>query len=504
VTYVADPGESNRVGVTFDGDHFVIEDPGATITAGEGCEVLDGAAAHRVSCVADTDFRRWITLDLGDMSDTLVASIPLDQAGSIAASGQDGDDQLDVRARNAYVSGGAGDDRITIDSELQGDADGGIGNDELTSAEHPAPANRDALPQTVRGGDGNDRIEGHGVRDRLIGDAGDDVITGGPARDEIFGGPGNDELHGGVGGDELHGDEGSDFIDGGGGDGGSRSQSGYAIAGAALDVDELDGGPGPDVLSGGPGDFDRVLYTSRRAPVSVTLDGLANDGEAGEGDFVAADVEDVYGGAGSDLLVGNAGPNTLVGGAGDDVIDGRGGYQDSAIGGDGNDTLLFRDGGLEALRGVEGALPGFAFDDLVQCDSYARFPAPGDDTAFVDPTDTGQAGGLASAETPCEHVVMSGAPQALPVQRDGTITVPIGCGAGLPSSSCAGDATVRLPRARGAARKVPQPNGRRLAVRHFKMHRGRVKKVKVRLNKAGRRAARGHRRLRSWVTYRYE
>ncbi len=46
-----------------------------------------------------------------------------------------------------------------------------------------------------------------------------------------------------------------------------------------------------------------------------------------------------------------------------------------------------RDGGIEALRGVEGALPGFAFDDAVQCNSYARFPKTGDDTPFVDPTD---------------------------------------------------------------------------------------------------------------------
>jgi hypothetical protein len=99
---------------------------------------------------------------------------------------------------------------------------------------------------------------------------------------------------------------------------------------------------------------------------------------------------------------------------------------------------------------------------------------------------------------------MSESPQPLPVQNDGTITVPIGCGAGLPSKICSGDATVRLPRAAGAARRVPRPAGRWVAARHFKMHRGRVKKVKVRLNKAGRRVARGHRRLRAWVTYRYK
>lgn len=504
VSYVADPGEANRVTVTFDGSRFVIEDLGAAITAGDSCEILDGAAAHRVACTADTDWRRQVTLNLGDMSDTLVAAMPLDQAGTIAASGQDGDDQLDVRARNAYVGGEAGDDRITIDSAVQGEADGGAGDDFITTVEHSPPADPNVFRQTVQGGEGDDRIEGHGLRDWLMGGAGSDLITGGPSPDQISGGPGNDELHGGAGGDALYGDEGNDLLDGGGGDGVSRSQTGYAIAGAALYVDELDGGPGADVLQGGAGDFDRVLYTSRTAPVTVTLDGRANDGGAGEGDLVAADVEDAYGGTGNDLLVGNAGPNTLVGGAGDDVIDGRGGYQDAAIGDAGDDTILQRDGGVEALRGVEGAIPGFAFDDLVSCDSDVRGAPQGLDTAFVDPTDTGQAGGLASSTSRCEHVVMSESPQPLPVQNDGTITVPIGCGAGLPSKICSGDATVRLPRAAGAARRVPRPSGRWVAARHFKMHRGRVKKVKVRLNKAGRRVARGHRRLRAWVTYRYK
>jgi Ca2+-binding RTX toxin-like protein len=505
VTYVAAPGESNRVTVSFDGSRFVIEDAGATITAGDSCEILDGAAAHRVACIADTDWRRWVTLNLGDMSDTLVASLPQDQPGSIAANGEDGDDQLDVTGHNVYLGGGSGDDGITINSAAQGEADGESGNDMLTTVERPPPSNPAAtyMLQTVRGGEGDDRIDGRGPRDVLMGDAGNDLITGGPSADQIFGGPGNDELHGGEGGDHLHGDEGNDLLDGGGGDGASRTQPGYAAGAAQIYVDELDGGPGADVLHGGGGDFDRADYTSRRAPVSVTLDGVANDGEAGEGDLVASDVEDVYGGSGNDVLVGNGGPNTLVGGAGNDVIDGGGGYQDSAAGDNGDDTILLRDGGIEALRGVQGALPGFAFDDLVGCDSPTKGAPPGVDTAFVDPTDTGQAGGLSSAEVPCEHVVMTAAPQPLALNHDGTITVPVGCGAGLPSATCAGDATVLLPGVKSAAGRVPHARGRAVAARHFKMHRGRLKKVKVRLDKAGRRAARGHHRLRAWVTYRY-
>ena len=48
--------------------------------------------------------------------------------------------------------------------------------------------------------------------------------------------------------------------------------------------DVLDGGGGADTLGGGEG-YDLADYSARTAPVSLTLDGAANDGEAGEQDF---------------------------------------------------------------------------------------------------------------------------------------------------------------------------------------------------------------------------
>lgn len=66
---------------------------------------------------------------------------------------------------------------------------------------------------------------------------------------------------------------------------------GDVLLGMAGD-DELDGGRGADGLSGGPG-HDSVSYEG--APVDVTLDGVANDGAAGENDNVLLDTEDVYG-----------------------------------------------------------------------------------------------------------------------------------------------------------------------------------------------------------------
>jgi Ca2+-binding RTX toxin-like protein len=83
--------------------------------------------------------------------------------------------------------------------------------------------------------------------------------------------------------------------------------------------DRLDGGPGADVLVGGSG-RDVVGYAFRTRPVSADLDGLADDGEAGEGDRVARDVEDLWGGSANDRLTGDDRGNLLVGGLGADVL----------------------------------------------------------------------------------------------------------------------------------------------------------------------------------------
>ena len=76
-------------------------------------------------------------------------------------------------------------------------------------------------------------------------------------------------------------------------------------------------GTGADVLKGGIG-YDTADYSARTAPLTVSLDGVANDGEAGEGDNVQTDVEVVTGGAGGDTLDGGLGADDLYGGAGNE------------------------------------------------------------------------------------------------------------------------------------------------------------------------------------------
>jgi hypothetical protein len=144
----------------------------------------------------------------------------------------------------------------------------------------------------------------------ITGGAGPDVLTGTRSADTLSGGPGNDRLSGGAG-DNV-----------------------------------LDGGPGSDDLSGGDG-TDAVVYPVP-APVKVTIDDLANDGPAGEQDDVQTDIEDVYGGSGSDSIAGSAAANLLDGGAGDDVIDGGAG-SDELYGGAGNDRVVARDGRRDSV-----------------------------------------------------------------------------------------------------------------------------------------------------------
>lgn len=153
------------------------------------------------------------------------------------------------------------------------------------------------------------------------------AIDGGAGNDTISAGPGNDVINGGAGNDSINGNEGNDIID---------------------------GGTGADVMHGDEG-TDTVTYASRTADVSVTIDDLVGDGEAGEGDNVTLTIDTVIGGDGNDMIsVDNfAGSRYFVGAAGDDTLIGGFG-DDRLLGGIGND-LLDGQAGNDALIGASGA-----------------------------------------------------------------------------------------------------------------------------------------------------
>jgi hypothetical protein len=135
----------------------------------------------------------------------------------------------------------------------------------------------------------------------------------------------------------------------------------------------VEGGAGDDILGGGVlleqdsfrgGDGqDTIDFASRSSPLAISLDGSANDGAAGEGDNVQADIEHIVGGSDNDLLTGSNGANRLDGGPGDDSLSGLGG-DDLISGGAGDDSLAGADGN-DTLDGAEGSdsLDGGAGED---------------------------------------------------------------------------------------------------------------------------------------------
>jgi Ca2+-binding RTX toxin-like protein len=202
------------------------------------------------------------------------------------------------------VTGGAGNDLITIDPAI-------------------------TLPSVIQGGEG------------------DDTLNGGSGKDRIEGGPGADEILGNGGRDALFGNDGNDTLSGG-----SRN-------------DTLDGGTGADSLVGSAGLGDWVTYESRTAGISITLDGIANDGQSGEADNIAGTIEHFIGGSGNDSITGNAKSNIIEGGPGDDTLIGGSG-DDQITGGAGRDQLFGQAGTdfLDALDGEIDTLTGGGGVDL--------------------------------------------------------------------------------------------------------------------------------------------
>ena len=134
-------------------------------------------------------------------------------------------------------------------------------------------------------------------------------------------------------GSRLFGEDGNDKLTGGGGD------------------DTIDGGTGADTVNGGAG-RDTADYSTRTAPVSLSLNKTADDGEANEKDNIGADVEVLVGGSGDDSLAGDEQDNALIGNAGNDMLGGGAG-NDQLDGGAGNDTLAGGPG-ADTLTGGDG------------------------------------------------------------------------------------------------------------------------------------------------------
>ncbi len=246
-----------------------------------------------------------------------------------------------------------GADRVQIETDLcENDPTGGIicerdlnrpiriegseAKDDLSI--YSSSAVPDAIPVTINGNGGNDRIKDaydSSAGRTLTGGGGDDEIDAYAGNDTIDGGDGNDKLDGGLGNDTVLGGNGDDAVDG----------DGYEDPGA----DVIDGGAGYDYFEG----WSQPDKLDRQPTVALTLDGVADDGRPGEGDNVT-NVEDfqmyvvgsLTGSDGPEKLViynpGNSGSSTLIGRGGDDELVGND-FDDSVDGGAGSDHV---EGGL--------------------------------------------------------------------------------------------------------------------------------------------------------------
>ena len=385
-----------------------------TLTGGLGLDTLDGGIGIDTAIYAEKSVAIQIALNGDTNATVIVAGADEDTfrnienviAGSAAdtLTGDSLANLLDGGSGDDTISGGAGDDVLAGRAGVDA-LDGGDGVDTANFAEKTASVavtlngatnafvkiggqDEDTLRnvENVVGGSGGDLLTGDGLGNILSGSFGNDVLDGRGGKDFLDGGLGVDtalytdktvaviallngagdvsvkvndvaedtlrgieNLTGGSGNDTLGGDNQVNVLDGGAGN------------------DSLSGGLGNDTLDGGTG-IDTASYADRTTSVVVTLNGgfgvtvFVN----GFAEDTIANVENLIGGTGVDVLTGDANANILTGGAGDDLLAGTGGL-DTLDGGDGSDTASFADKTL----GVSVTLTG-TIDAIVNVGTVAE------------------------------------------------------------------------------------------------------------------------------------
>ena len=252
-------------------------------------------------------------------------------------------------------------------------------------------------------GEGDDSLDSTGMPS---GDGGSGSFTirgnGGPGADTFVDGPASVGFDPGIGADIVNAGDGYDSV--------------AASAGVPDEADVYD-------LGAAVGPYDSINYRAASYAVTVSLDGIANDGAPGEGDQVlgaegvaggtandvligasdadvpigASDAHDsLRGFGGDDLIIGGTGDDLLTGGSGNDTI--QGGSGDDPIHGDGGDDVLSGGAGNDFVQGYRGRdrlRGGFGSDLLLGATSVTRDGdvdrlncGPADDRrAYVGPED---------------------------------------------------------------------------------------------------------------------
>ncbi|MFK7735738.1 MAG: calcium-binding protein, partial [Pirellulaceae bacterium] len=195
------------------------------------------------------------------------------------ASGVSKPVQLDLEAKTSSTNGVS---FTVVDGVLK--FIGGKGNDTL--------AGKATTANDIRGGKGNDTIEGGSAADLLIGDDGDDTLrgldgddrksgagtgadlaglVGGDGSDTIYAGLGDDIVDGGDGRDTLIGDEGDDFLYGG--DGADKLTGDHDL----FTQEAVTPTTGNDYLAGGSGNDTYAFAAAWGQDTLVEQDGNGTD-----------------------------------------------------------------------------------------------------------------------------------------------------------------------------------------------------------------------------------
>ena len=215
-----------------------------------------------------------------------------------------------------YISGGADDDIITADENVQTQLyiTGDAGDDQIRGG---------SAADVIIDSQGSNTVDGAGGDDRIFTGEGGDAITDNQGSNAIYSGGGDDEITvGGSGRTVTHSGGGNDHI---------RVLDGDHVIYSEDGNDVIEGGDGREFVYSGDGDD----IVRGRGGADVIFTGGDNDyvDGGGDDDFINLGSGDdkargrggndvVFGLDGNDEIYGDEGQDTLVTGAGDDIADG--------------------------------------------------------------------------------------------------------------------------------------------------------------------------------------
>jgi Ca2+-binding RTX toxin-like protein len=365
---LAGPGDDViDLGDGFDGGTAFL----AFIDGGEGNDSYELGAGNDRNVQESNPNGGDDVLNAGGGDDGLPLGFYLGDGADTLDGGPGNDSQLVGSLGGDTIRGGLDDDFLSSEPDDGSDSiEGGGGNDTFFLG-YLAPGLGDGGNDVLRGGRGRDTLQGllsntfavpmavstdgvanDGYSDSpltsnvmpdvevLIGAHGDDTLRAGSSFADLRGNKGDDILRGGTAADVLDGGEGSDSLNGGAGNDFVVGGAGDDALNGARGNDFLRGLTGADKLNGGGG-IDTGDWSTAQAPVRLTPGrGNGNDGESGEGDTLAGNVENEIGGPFSDTLVGARGRSLLTAGGGDDTIRVNDGARDIVACGTGFDRVI--------------------------------------------------------------------------------------------------------------------------------------------------------------------